>query len=65
MAKIKTRKGISKRFKITKKGKVTAKKAFRGHLLTTKSRKRKRSLSQKAVIGKTEARKIRTAMPYN
>lgn len=64
MPKLKTRKGVAKRFKITKKGKVKSAKAFGGHLLTGKSRKRKRSLSKKAILGKTEARKIKAMLPY-
>ena len=59
MPKLKTRKAVSKRVKVTKKGKVKITKAFRGHLLTGKSRKRKRHLKQKGVLNKTEAAKIR------
>ena len=59
MPKLKTRKAVSKRVKITKKGKVKITKAFRGHLLTGKSRKRKRHLKQKGVLNKTESAKIR------
>ena len=65
MPKLKTRKAVKKRFKITKKGKAISKKAFKGHLLTTKNRKRKRSLSQKAVLTSTEAKKIKVMLPYD
>jgi len=65
MPKQKTRKAIKKRIKLTKKGKATAKKAGRGHLLTSKSRKRKRSLSSKNVFGKRDSEKIREMMPYD
>ena len=64
MPKLKTRKAVAKRFKITKKGKVKSAKSFRGHLLTGKPRKRKRSLSKKAILGKTAARKIKAMLPY-
>jgi len=40
----KTRKALAKRFKKTKNGKILHRKAGRGHLLTSKSRKRKRQL---------------------
>jgi large subunit ribosomal protein L35 len=40
----KTRKAVAKRFKKTKTGKILHRKASRGHLLTTKTRKRKRQL---------------------
>lgn len=64
MPKIKTRKAVGKRFRVTRKGKVKAKRAFKGHLLTGKTRKRKRSLSSATVLTKTEADKIRTMIPY-
>lgn len=59
MPKLKTRKAVSKRAKVTKKGKVKMSKAFRGHLLTSKSRKRKRSLKQKNILNKKASAKIR------
>ncbi len=40
----KTRKAVAKRFKKTKRGKILHGRANRGHLLTNKSRKRKRQL---------------------
>ena len=44
MPKVKTRKAVSKRFKITKSGKVKRCNAKGRHLLTCKSRKKKRQL---------------------
>jgi len=44
MPKLKTHKGAKKRFKITKNKKVIYSKAYRGHILTKKSAKRKRDL---------------------
>ncbi len=64
MPKLKTKKAIAKRFKITRKGKVKSAKASKGHLLTGKSRKRKRALSRKSILGKTAAKKIKTMLPY-
>ncbi|NQT95534.1 MAG: 50S ribosomal protein L35 [Candidatus Omnitrophica bacterium] len=60
MAKLKRRKAVTKRVKVTKKGKVKTAKAFKGHLLTSKNRKRKRHLKQKNTLTKTAAAKIRT-----
>ncbi|TAN37449.1 MAG: 50S ribosomal protein L35 [Verrucomicrobia bacterium] len=40
----KTRKAVAKRFKKTKNGKILHRKASRGHLLSSKTRKRKRQL---------------------
>ena len=59
MPKLKTRKSVKKRIKVTAKGNVKASKAFRGHLLSHKSRKRKRQLKNKVVVPKKEAAKLR------
>jgi len=64
MKKLKTRRSIKKRFRITKKGKAKCKRAFKGHLLTGKSRKRKRSLSNRATLNTVESRTIRKMLPY-
>ena len=50
MPKMKTHKGAKKRFKITGTGKVRRYKAFKSHILTKKTSKRKRRLRQAAVI---------------
>ena len=44
MPKMKTHKGAKKRFKITGSGKVKRMRAFKSHILTKKSPKRKRNL---------------------
>ena len=46
MPKMKTHKGAKKRFKITGSGKVKRMRAFKSHILTKKSSKRKRRLRQ-------------------
>ena len=48
--KMKTHKGAKKRFKITGTGKVRRYKAFKSHILTKKTSKRKRRLRQEGVI---------------
>ena len=48
MPKIKTHRGAAKRFSITKNGKVKMNQAFRRHILTKKSTKRKRQLRKQA-----------------
>jgi large subunit ribosomal protein L35 len=58
MPKKKTNKATAKRFKITGTGKVMHAKAGSGHLLSSKSRKRKRSLKNKNVLPKAEAARI-------
>jgi large subunit ribosomal protein L35 len=50
MPKMKTHKGAKKRFSITGKGKVRRLKAFKSHILTKKTSKRKRRLRQAAIV---------------
>ena len=59
MPKLKTRKSVKKRIRVTKKGKVKAAKAFRGHLLSSKNRKRKRNLKRRNVLTRAESAKLR------
>jgi len=64
MPKLKTHRASAKRFRITKSGKVKAKKAYRSHILTSKSPKRKRQLRKDVIISKTQAKNIKKALPY-
>ena len=65
MRKLKTSKSVSKRFKVTKKGKIKRAKAFTGHLLSGKKRKRKRSLKRGGLVeGRKEKETIRKLLPY-
>ena len=50
MPKMKTHKGATKRFKTTGSGKVKRYKAFKSHILTKKSAKRKRNLRRPGVL---------------
>jgi large subunit ribosomal protein L35 len=50
MPKMKTHKGAAKRFKTTGAGKVKRYKAFKSHILTKKTSKRKRNLRRSATI---------------
>jgi large subunit ribosomal protein L35 len=50
MPKMKSHKGARKRFKITGSGKVRRLKAFKSHILTKKSPKRKRNLRRSTTI---------------
>jgi large subunit ribosomal protein L35 len=58
MPKLKTHKGVAKRVKVTKKGKVKRSQAWHGHLMTGKSGSRKRRLRRPAIAGKTEAKRL-------
>ena len=46
MPKMKSQRGAAKRFKLTASGKLKRRKAYASHILTKKSRKRKRNLRQ-------------------
>ncbi len=50
MPKVKTNSGAKKRFKVTATGKIMRKKAFKNHILTKKSHKRKKELGKKVVV---------------
>ena len=64
MPKMKTNRGAAKRFKVTKSGKVKAKKANLRHILTTKSKKRKRHLRKSKLIDATNRKQISKLLPY-
>ena len=59
MPKMKSKKSAVKRFEKTKKGKIKRKKAFSSHILTKKSRKRKRGLKKPALIDKSNLKVIK------
>ncbi len=62
MPKQKTRKILTKRFRVTKTGKVLRTQGFKRHLNAKKSSKRKRRLSGMVLTDKVHARKIRKAL---
>jgi large subunit ribosomal protein L35 len=63
MPKIRTNRAAAKRFKKTGSGKYVYAKSFGSHILTKKSRKRKRSLRQSRIIDGTNMREIRQLLP--
>ena len=64
MPKIKTRRGAAKRFKKTGSGKLRRGKAFRRHILTKKSSKRKRQLRRGSLVASSDEAHIREQLPY-
>jgi large subunit ribosomal protein L35 len=50
MPKVKTNSSAKKRFKVTGTGEITYQKAYRRHILTKKTTKRKRNLRKKGTI---------------
>ena len=59
MPKQKTKRSAMKRFKVTGTGKVRFASAFKNHILTNKSRKRKRQLKALGVMNTTDGRKAK------
>ena len=59
MPKMKTRCGAKKRFKLTGTGKIKRKHAFKSHILTKKSKKRKRNLGHFALVHKADVDSVK------
>ena len=64
MPKLKTHRGAAKRFKKTGSGKFVRSKAFKQHILTSKSSKRKRHMRGTAVVHPSDAEKLARMLPY-
>lgn len=54
MPKMKTHKGTAKRFRVTGSGKIMRGKAYKSHILTKKSQKRKRNFRKETELAKAE-----------
>ena len=59
MPKMKTKSSAKKRFTLTGTGKIKRKHAYKSHILTKKSKKRKRNLTYSTVIDKADEGTIR------
>ncbi len=59
MPKMKTKSAAKKRFSFTGTGKIKRKHAFKSHILTKKSKKRKLALTHSALVHKTDERSIK------
>ena len=63
MPKMKTRSSAKKRFKVVRKGLIKRAKAFRRHLLTKKSAKRKDQLRKAAYVNIVDVGRISRMLP--
>ncbi|MCA1560908.1 MAG: 50S ribosomal protein L35 [Acidobacteria bacterium] len=63
MPKLKSHRGAAKRFKKTATGKFKRSKAFKQHILTSKSRSRKRGLKGTTIVAAVDAAKLRLMLP--
>ncbi len=64
IARSKTRKSVSKRFKITATGKVMRTRAGRRHLAECKSAKRKRQLAKQTLVSDGETARVKESMLF-
>lgn len=60
--KMKSHRGASKRFKVTGSGKVKRNKAYKGHILTKKSQKRKRGLRKSTTLTSADHGRIKEVL---
>lgn len=65
MPKMKTHKSSAKRFKVSSSGIIIRSKAYKSHILTKKTAKRKRNLRKATTVSSAEVKKIRVLLPYS
>ena len=64
MPKIKTNRAAAKRFKKTGTGKLKRMKAYKSHILTKKSTKKKRELRKATIVDSTNVKNMKKILPY-
>lgn len=62
---MKTKRAAAKRFKMTGTGKLMRMKAYKSHILTKKSTKRKRNLRKATELDQTNVKSMKRILPYN
>ena len=62
MPKMKTKSSAKKRFSYTGSGKIKRKHAFKSHILTKKSTKRKRNLTNSGLVHETDMARVTRMM---
>lgn len=60
--KMKSHRGAMKRFKLTGTGKIKRNKAYKSHILTKKSPKRKRGLRKSTILSKADHKRIKSVL---
>ena len=63
MPKIKTNRAAAKRFRKTGTGKIVFSKSHASHILTKKTRKRKRSLRKSQIVDKSNKKNVKLLLP--
>ena len=62
MPKLKTNSGAKKRFTLTGTGKIKRKHAFKRHILTKKTTKQKRNLTQFTLVNPADVKNVRSLL---
>ena len=62
MPKMKTNSGAKKRFALTGTGKIKRKHAFKSHILTKKTKKQKRNLTQTGLVDKADVKGVKAML---
>ena len=65
MPKMKSKRGAAKRFKVRGSGSIKRASAYRRHILTKKTTKRKRHMRRTSAVHSTNTRAIRSMLPYS
>ncbi len=58
MPKMKTHRGTAKRFRVTGSGKIMRSKAYKSHIMTKKSQKRKRNFRHEIEVSKADQKTV-------
>ncbi|MGV3526981.1 MAG: 50S ribosomal protein L35 [Candidatus Sericytochromatia bacterium] len=61
---MKTKRAAAKRYRVTGSGKIARRKAFKSHILTKKSSKRKRNLTGDVVLDDSDLNRALLQIPY-
>jgi len=64
MPKLKSHRGAAKRFRSTAGGRFKRSKAYKSHILTKKTTKRKRKLDTSTVVSGADQRRVEQMLPY-
>ena len=64
MPKMKSKSGAKKRFSVTGTGKMKRKHAYKSHILTKKSTKRKRNLTHSTLVNKADEANVKEMLQH-
>jgi len=64
MPKLKSHRGAAKRFRRTASGRFKRSKAYKSHILTKKTTKRKRKLDTPTMVSPSDQRRVARMLPY-